>query len=1374
MTYPSHLWLRHPTVLMASVVLASPLYAQTPPRPAVRITHLDSFEWSTWPADFNGDGRTDLIGATLNAAGRRVTSLVVALGRGDGTFAPPTTLPYDAAPLVVGDFNGDRRIDVIVTGVAVLPGNGDGTFGSARPVTGSPSEPEIPEFSPTALAVDFNADGQRDLALLAQSTIDIHPGNGDLTFGPKTSLPAGADVDPVRSAIAADFNGDSRLDIAAVAGANLDIYLNGGGFLFSRTTVSLPGTGMDVTAGDLNRDTRTDVIVANPQQATQLEFGFGQIYTLLGNGNGTFQPAVTHEIGMRGSAKVVVGDFNTDGLLDVATGNQSGFPDDWGFFIHYWDSVSILAGRGDGTFAAPASFHLDYRNSDRGSGYVFTLNTLKISDVNADGRTDLITSPGAVLLNLSAAANRPPVINAGPDQHTNGAFGPLCVSATVRDPDFDVLTVSWQSSDPAVQPPDLPEFCRSYDRTVTLRATVTDGRGGSASNELVIVAPPEGDFAGVSLEEPDQGEMVSNRRPFTVAWAVSSDPRFARFEVSSSSDDGRTFTPIAECRTLPGTARSCTWNAPAPVTEDARIRLDVFDSAGNPVRFDVSGRFRIVDGPSTQLPEGWFNLDLGSVGADGEATHVDGTFTVKGSGADIWGTEDAFQYALTRQSGNFEFVARVASVENVNQWTKAGLMIRAGLASNFAHASIFATPSTVKGVSVQTRPSANAPSQELARVPLAPPVWLRLTRTGNTVTPAYRKTTADPWTVLPAVTLDIGLFVDVGFAVSSHVDGRLATATFTDVSIFQPPAVIVTSPGRGEVIAAGEPSLIAWNFSGTGQPQQWDVRLSTDGGSTFEPIAGCSFIPATPRTCTWQNPGPVMEEAIISVEAFDANGQSIAVGRSGPFTIQQAQGPPSVAFIHPTADDDVPTRFPVPVQWNAQDDEGIVRFDIFAAPQGGAFTAIPECTNLPGTARRCEWNAPQVDAAYELKIIATDTAGLQGEARSGVFFLETDRAPLPAPWVCGDVGAVATPGICRGIDGEDFRQIEVEGSGADIWNRADEFSFARQDVDGDFAFTARVNTVENVNRWTKAGLMIRDFAGGNAGSRHASFFVTPTTEKGTAFQRRATTGGLSVHTAGPVTTAPIWLRLVRTGDVIRAFYRRTTTDPWTFVGEQRFTGLPARLSAMLVVSSHVDGTLATANFESVVVDNLEPMQSADIGATVPGRTESNSAIITMDGDGADIWGTADAFRFHYTPWSGDGTIIARVRSIENTHAWAKAGVMIRESLAAGSKHAMALVSAGKGISMQARTASGGASTEVMRTLGTAPAWIRLTRQGDQISAFYAIDPEVSPDGHIYTWEPLGGMTLPMNASVFIGLAVTSHAPGTLATAVFDDVIVMRP
>jgi regulation of enolase protein 1 (concanavalin A-like superfamily) len=400
-------------------------------------------------------------------------------------------------------------------------------------------------------------------------------------------------------------------------------------------------------------------------------------------------------------------------------------------------------------------------------------------------------------------------------------------------------------------------------------------------------------------------------------------------------------------------------------------------------------------------------------------------------------------------------------------------------------------------------------------------------------------------------------------------------------------------------------------------------------------------------------------------------------------------------------------------------------------------------------------------------VVGTTASGASIQDQSDAFQIvlsATSPNGLPPGWSCGDVGAVGAAGSCAyEVDDELWPDFVVNGSGADIWGTADEFSYAGYAAYGDFSITARVLFVQNVNRWTKAGIMIRDWNGQGtppADSRHASFFVTPTTEKGTAFQRRPEAGGASVHTAGPVATAPVWVKLIRTGDTIRAYHRIDPLGPWSLLGEQVFSGLPYQLSAMLVVSSHVDGAIATARFDNVVVDEQEAMQSADVGAAAAGSTATNGPEITIAGNGADIWGTADAFRFHYTPWRGDGFAIVRVQSLEQTHAWSKAGVMFRETLAPGSKQVMAIVSGYRGLAMQSRAQTDGLSTQIGSAPGSAPVWLMLRRFGSQFTSSWSTDGE--------TWMFLGEVTIPMNAEVFVGLPVTSHVSGRLATAVFDD------
>ena len=95
--------------------------------------------------------------------------------------------------------------------------------------------------------------------------------------------------------------------------------------------------------------------------------------------------------------------------------------------------------------------------------------------------------------------------------------------------------------------------------------------------------------------------------------------------------------------------------------------------------------------PPPSLPSGWSNQDIGSVAVAGSASVSNGVFTLAGSGADIWGTADQFHFAYRTLTGNGSIVARVATLQNVDQWTKAGVMIRASLTPGSRHAMMIAS-----------------------------------------------------------------------------------------------------------------------------------------------------------------------------------------------------------------------------------------------------------------------------------------------------------------------------------------------------------------------------------------------------------------------------------------------------------------------------------------------------------------------------------------------------------------------------------------------------------------------------------------------------------------------------------------------------------
>jgi len=175
-----------------------------------------------------------------------------------------------------------------------------------------------------------------------------------------------------------------------------------------------------------------------------------------------------------------------------------------------------------------------------------------------------------------------------------------------------------------------------------------------------------------------------------------------------------------------------------------------------------------------------------------------------------------------------------------------------------------------------------------------------------------------------------------------------------------------------------------------------------------------------------------------------------------------------------------------------------------------------------------------------------------------------------------------------------------------------------------------------------------------------------------------------------------------------------------------------------------------------------PWKQGDIGSVpIAGSTQYSNGTFSITASGADIWGSADAFHFVYQQLSGDFTIQARVASVQEASTWSKAGVMIRETLSASSKHAFALVSSAKGVALQWRPTSGGTSLSKAGSLSAPPRWVRLQRTGSTLTA--------SESSNGSTWTVIGSASISMASTVYAGLAVTSHSTSAATTAAISDV-----
>ena len=465
--------------------------------------------------------------------------------------------------------------------------------------------------------------------------------------------------------------------------------------------------------------------------------------------------------------------------------------------------------------------------------------------------------------------------------------------------------------------------------------------------------------------------------------------------------------------------------------------------------------------------------------------------------------------------------------------------------------------------------------------------------------------------------------------------------------------------------------------------------------------------------------------------------------------------------------------------------------------------------------------------------------------------VETFSVPPPrAPgsgWLDVDVGGVGVPGrsVLNGPE------VQVSGSGVDIWDVSDQFHFRTESLTGDGAIIARVTSAGNTHPWAKAGLMFREDIA--PGSRTVMALVTPGSHLGT--QVRDASGITTTFQDAGWAGAPIWLMLARSGNLF-ASYRSDDGSHWTPMGSATVV-MPATIHLGLAVSSHDNTRLNTGLFTGVELVGVPPPPSGEVaapsnltgslsnGTNVQLQWTDNSAdesgfnieratgvgstafvaikmvdanttqytdpspqenttytyriravrysdapsapsntftittttrppatltgsdlgtvgaagsfttsgdVLSIDAAGADLWNNEDSGYFVNREITGDFDMQARVFTLTNTNPWAKAGVMVRESLDARARNVFTLLTADNAAGMQVRGTFGGATTFNAGPWVRAPYWVRLKRTGNNFESFISVDRAL--------WQSLGTVSLPLAATVRAGVAVSSHVANT--------------
>ncbi|MGO4884948.1 MAG: FG-GAP-like repeat-containing protein [Bryobacteraceae bacterium] len=344
-------------------------------------------------ADFNKDGIMDLAvvyTGALTASGQTAGGVAILLGNGDGTFQSAVSYPAgpNALHTAIADLNGDGKLDLAVAAdsgsVTVLLGNGDGTFKPGATITTGLG------YGPAAvIAADFNGDGKLDLATSNEDgSISILTGNGDGTFKTPQNFAAGRDCAYLASA---DLNKDGKLDIVATnldAGVIAVLLGKGDGTFQPPTFYNATFFPNNLILTDFNHDGNIDIVIGSgSSDIIAPDFGSGEVGVLLGNGDGTFQ-GMLYPTGQRPQA-IAAGDLNRDGKPDLVVANTGS------------DSLTLLLNQGSGKFST-SNYPLTQSN-----GNPVGPASVAIVDLNGDGNPDVAVadeSAGNVAIALGSSS----------------------------------------------------------------------------------------------------------------------------------------------------------------------------------------------------------------------------------------------------------------------------------------------------------------------------------------------------------------------------------------------------------------------------------------------------------------------------------------------------------------------------------------------------------------------------------------------------------------------------------------------------------------------------------------------------------------------------------------------------------------------------------------------------------------------------------------------------------------------------------------------------------------------------------------------------------------------------------------------------------
>ena len=761
-------------------------------------------------------------------------------------------------------------------------------------------------------------------------------------------------------------------------------------------------------------------------------------------------------------------------------------------------------------------------------------------------------------------------------------------------------------------------------------------------------------------------------------------------------------------------------------------------------------------------PANWECQDIGNPTPTGSETVSNGVWNITSGGTGFGGTSDSFRSMSQTTAGDAQIVAEVTSQQGLSSKSQAGIMIRQ---SNDPTSPFYAVYETPGGVNVAYRNTFGGNTTVVADSnPGNIPIYLEIQRTGDSLQ-AATSTNGTTFTLVPGGTATVIMPYAslIGLATSSDMNGVSGTATISNVTIGTPNNTPQNTPTAGgcpsgwtcgdigDPLTLGSQSVSGgtWTIAGAGTGINSSVDQMHYASQT---IAGDATV--TARITSQTNTSATAMAGLMMRVDTTANSPYYGafVNPSGQLEIQYRDtvGSPILYTPYVSINSTLPqyvqitrvgTTFTTYTSSNGNNWQPVV---------GGTFTL----GNLSGSI---------LAGLAVTSGVANTTSTMTADTVSIVTGAPTPPTACPGGWTCADVGAATIP---TGSQYYYNGTWSVLAGGKDIWDTYDEMHYVYQTLNGNGSVSAQVASQGDSDPWAKAGIMIRA-SGSDQSSPYFAVLVTP--GNGTVIQYRDTEGDSTSQITGVTTTAPIYLKVTRSGSTFTAY---TSPDGvnWTAFpgGSVSLPAIPTSATAGLASTSHSQFGTNTTAFDDVEVTPVNaslpsPWVDNDIDNPTPaGSASYANGVYTVAGGGNDIWqtpyGNLDQFHYVSQPLSGNGSIVARITSQTNTSPWAKAGIMIKQSAAADAPYALLAVTPTNGTVFQTGfTSSTGGGTLAL------PVWLKLTLNGSTVTAYQ------STNGT--TWTQVGSTNLTLTSPVTVGLFSAAHNAGALSTATFDNVTV---